>query len=244
MLTGFSGGKGAPGASLAVVNVGVALAASGRSVMAVDLDPAGGVLSAYLGADPTRGLWPLARSGEAPSAEGLAAQVQVLHGLPLIPGLPRASDAAGIDLVSVARVAAGLAPTVLVDAGRLPGAGAGVLEACDRIVLAVGADPVGILAAEQALVALSKQALGRAVLLVTGVTQRDDLRQVAGLLSLPVAGGIPWDPDEVRRARARPPPLGGRAGKAFGRAAQTLVPAAARPGAPALGREGLVADGA
>jgi MinD-like ATPase involved in chromosome partitioning or flagellar assembly len=244
VLIGFSGGKGAPGASLAVVNVGVALAASGRSVVAVDLDPAGGVLSAYLGGDPTRGLWPLARSGEPASAEGLAAQVQVLHGLPLIAGLPGASDAAGINLVAVAGVAAGLAPTVLIDAGRLPGDGGVILEVCDRIVLVVAADPVGILAAEQALVALSKEALARAVLVVMGATHRDELRQVAELLSLPVVGGIPRDPDALRRARAGQRPLGAKAAKAFGRVSQVLFPAAARPGAPAMGREGLVADGA
>ena len=243
MLIGFSGGKGAPGASLAVVNVGAALAASGRSVLAVDLDPAGGVLSAYLGGDPTKGLWPLARSGEAP-AESLRAQVQVLHGLPLIAGLPRASDAAGINLVSVARAAAPLAATVLVDAGRLPGDGAGVLEICDRIVLAVDSDPVGILAAEQALVALGMQASSRALLLVMGTTQRDDLRQVGELLGLPVMGGIPWDPQEVRRARSGQRPLAGRAAKAFGRVARMLLPSTPQPGAPALGREGLVADGA
>jgi MinD-like ATPase involved in chromosome partitioning or flagellar assembly len=244
VLIGFSGGKGAPGASLAVVNVGAALAASGRSVIAVDLDPAGGVLSAYLGGEPTRGLWPLARSGEAPSAESLAAQVQILHGLPLIAGLPRASDAAGINLASVARAAAALAPTVLVDAGRLPGDGAGVLEVCDRIVLAVAMDPVGILAAEQALVALSREASSRALLLVMGTTLRDDLRQVGELLGLPVMGGIPWDPDEVRRSRAGQRPLAGKAAKAFGRVARMLSPSMQQPGAPALGREGLVADGA
>ena len=38
--------------------------------------------------------------------------------------------------------------------------------------------------------------------------------------------------------------LGGRAGKAFGRVAQALFPSVQQPGAPALGREGLVADGA
>jgi hypothetical protein len=162
----------------------------------------------------------------------------------LVAGLPRASDAVGINLVAVARAAAGLAPNVLIDAGRLPGDGAAILEVCERIVLVVAADPVGILAAEQALVALSKEALARAVLLVMGATHRDELRQVAELLSLPVVGGIPRDPDALRRARAGQRPLGAKAGKAFGRVAQVLFPAAARPDAPAMGREGLVADGA
>jgi hypothetical protein len=42
----------------------------------------------------------------------------------------------------VARAAAGLASTVLIDAGRLPGASAGLLEVCERIVVVVAMDPL------------------------------------------------------------------------------------------------------
>ena len=244
MLIGFTAGKGAAGGTLAVANVGLALAAAGEWVWVLDLDPAGGVLAAYLGADPSFGLWPLARAGLEPTPERLAKQAQVRHRLPLIAGLPRASDAAGIDLIQVARVAAGCARLVLVDAGRLPGAGAPVLEACDRIVVVVAPDPVGILAAEQALVALSQAALGRVFLLVSGTTEAGELAQVGELLSAPVLGGIPWEPDEIRRARCEQRPVAGRARKAFARVAETFMPAT-RPAQGLRPRmEGLMTDGA
>ena len=223
MLIGFSSGKGAPGASLAVANIGVSLATAKHSVLAVDLDPAGGVLSAYLGGDPQRGLWPIAYAGAEPTPQAITEQVQVLHGLPVVGGLPRAGDAAGINLAEVARGAAGLAGVVLADAGRLPEARP-VLATCDRIVLVAVADPLGILAAEQALLSLGPALAGRVSLLVTGTTYVGELRQVADLLRVPVIAGIPWVPDEVRRRRRDQRPVTGKAEKAYQKVAASLLP--------------------
>lgn len=224
MLIGFTSGKGAPGATLAVANIGVALAAAGQSVLAVDLDPIGGVLAAYLGGAPGRGLFPLAYTHTPPTTENLASQVQVLHGLPVIAGLSRALDVAGIDLVQVARLVAGLAEVVLVDAGRVPGLSAVVLGTCDRTAVVVEADPVGILAGEQAVDSLPVSVFHRSGVLVTGTTDRAELAEVAELLHIPVIGAIPWDAAEVRRARQRQAPLGGKAGKAYAAVAATIAP--------------------
>jgi MinD-like ATPase involved in chromosome partitioning or flagellar assembly len=243
VLIGFTAGKGAPGASLAVVNIGAALAEAKRSVLALDLDPAGGVVSAYLGGEPTTGLWPLVRAGQQGAPDKLREQVQVLHGLPLIAGFPRASDTAGIDIVQIAQAARHLADIVLVDAGRLPGGGDCVLEECERIVLVVSLDAVGILAAEQALVALTQRALGRVSLLVSGSILTWELRQVSDLLGAEVLGGIPWVPHEVRRRRQDQAPLAGKAKKAFGKVAVGLVSSQVPPDPRLQAVHGLVADG-
>lgn len=242
MLIGFSSGKGAPGASLAVANIGASLATGKHSVLAVDLDPAGGVLSAYLGGDPQRGLWPIAYAGAQPTPQSITEQIQVLHGLPVLGGLPRASDAAGINLPEVARVAAGLAGVVLADAGRLPEARP-VLAVCDRIVVVAVADPLGILAAEQALVSLGPSLAGRVGLLVTGTTYVGELRQVADLLRVPVLAGIPWVPDEVRRRRRDQRPVTGKAQKAYHKVASSLVPMTVAESLPATTRKEVVVHG-
>jgi MinD-like ATPase involved in chromosome partitioning or flagellar assembly len=243
MLTGFTSGKGAPGATLALANIGVAGAARGERAIALDLDPAGGVLSAYLGGDPRKGLWPLVYGGVEPTPAALLEQVQTLHQLPLVGGLPRASDAAGIALGDVARAGARLAPNVLADAGRLPGPGLEVLAMCERIVVVVVRDAVGILAGEQVLQALGPGLRKRAAAIVTGATARDELAEVGELLGVQVLGGIPWDPDEVRRAREQQRPVTGRAARAYQRLAEVIVPSARAETAPAPSRK-VVADGA
>lgn len=243
MLTGFTSGKGAPGATLAVANLGAAGAARGENVLALDLDPVGGVLCAYLGGDPRKGLWPLAYAGAEPTPAALLDQVQVLHRLPVVGGLPRASDAAGINLADVARAGARLAPHVLADAGRLPGPGIEVLEQCERIVVVVVRDPVGILAGEQALQALGPRLRKRVAVMVTGATAKSELAEVAELLGEQVLGGIPWVPDDVRRSREEQRPVPGKAARAYERLADVIVPSAQAESAPVPSRK-VVADGA
>jgi MinD-like ATPase involved in chromosome partitioning or flagellar assembly len=243
MLTGFTSGKGAPGATLALANIGASAVARGENVLALDLDPLGGVLGAYLGGDPRRGLWPLAYAGAEPTPAALREQVQVLHRLALLGGLPRASDAAGINLADVARAGARLAPHVLVDAGRLPGPGVDVLAQCERIIVVVVRDPVGILAGEQALQALGPGLRRRVAVLVTGSTAQGELAEVGELLESQVLGGIPWDPDEVRRSREEQRPVAGKLARAYERLAELIVPSARAEAAPAPSRK-VVADGA
>jgi MinD-like ATPase involved in chromosome partitioning or flagellar assembly len=248
-VIGFTGGKGAPGVTLAVATIGVSMARAKRSVIAVDLDPAGGVLSAYLGADPERGLWPLARVGAEPTAERLAREVQRVEGLDLLAGLPRAGDAVGLDVVQAARVARGLAQTVLVDAGRLPGPGVAVLGVCDQVVLVVRPDAVGVLAAEQALVALGPGLTGRAVLLVSGLRGRRkrDLRELVAFLNLPLLGVVPWAPEDIRKARERQRQLAGAPAKALRKVSDALGSKGLRMSVVAHGTAGLgevIADGA
>jgi MinD-like ATPase involved in chromosome partitioning or flagellar assembly len=241
VLIGFASGKGSPGATLAVANIGVALAAAHHSALAVDLDPAGGVLSAYLGGHPAHGLWPLVYAGASVCPQNLSEQVEILHGLPFVGGFPRAADSVGIDIPRIARAAAGLAEVVLVDVGRIPGPGAPVLSVCDRIVLVVAADPLGILAAEQVVLSLGVVLAQRCVALVTGSTTRAELGEVADLLHVGVIGGIPWVPTEIRRARYEQRPLTGKAKKAFRQAAATLVPTTKRP-ARSTKRRSVIAD--
>lgn len=227
LVVGFTGGKNAPGTTFCVANVGLALARAGRSVLAVDLDPSGGLLAAYLGLSLRRGLYPLSRTkGPRPTPYQLRAEAEVRHGLAAVAGIPRAADADGIDFAAVAQSSRDLAAFVLVDAGRLPGPGLPILEACERVLVVVRPDPVGILAAEQALVALAEiEATPRTALVVSGLVRRraGELPDVRSLLGRPVVGVVPLAEREARRAREKQHPVGGAAGRAFERVGTALA---------------------
>jgi MinD-like ATPase involved in chromosome partitioning or flagellar assembly len=226
-LVALTGGKGAPGATWCTANLGVALARAGHDVLAIDLDPSGGVLGAYLGLGTGRGLWPLCRTtGPRPMAAGLEGEIEQRHGLKAIAGVLRATDAASVDPVAVADTARDLAALVLVDVGRLPGPPEArlVAAACDRILLVVDPTPVGMLAAEQALAHLGDVAR-RVALVVSGLARRrgGDLVDVRTLLSRPVAGTIPLVAAEARRAIEGQRPVAGAAARAFADLAAELA---------------------
>lgn len=217
---GFTSGKGSPGATWCLANTAAALARAGHRVLALDLDPCGGTLAAHLGLSLRRGLLPLARmKGPRPTPEDLRAEAEPRHGFEAVAGLPRASDAGCIDLPAVARAAGSLAPFVLADAGRLPGPGLPVLAACDRVLLVVRPDPAGILAAEQALVALEGAVPKRSVSLVaSGLIRRwmGDLADLRTLLGRPVTAVVPLVSREARRAATEQRPVRRGAARAFG----------------------------
>lgn len=230
MLVGLTSGKGSPGATWCLAHLGVALARAGHDVLAVDADPSGGALAAYLGHSPGKGLYPLARLGPRPTAEQLAAEAESRHGLRAVVGMPRASEAGRVDLVAVARAAAGLASFVLVDVGRLPGPGLPIVRVCDRVLLVVRPGPAGVLAGEQTLVALG-EASAKVALVVSGTRRQraGEVPELQALLRRPVAAVLPFD----RRAwvaEEEQRPVRGRSAKAFDRLAA---------GVAGVGRKGL-----
>lgn len=232
MLIALTSGKGSPGATWCTANLGVALART-HDTLAVDADPSGGALAAYLGYSPSRGLHPLSRHGVRPTTEQLAGEVESRHGLRAIAGMPRAFDPELLDLPALATAASGLASVVLVDIGRLPGPGLPAVAACDRVLVVVRPGPAGVLAAEQALVALDGAgASTKVALVVSGLRRRHrrDVTQVSELLGRPVVAVIPLADRETAAAADELRPVKGKVSKVFARLAATTADHVAVPG--------------
>lgn len=247
MVIAVTSGKGSPGATWCAANLGVALARA-HNTLVLDADPSGGMLAAHLGYSPSGGLYPLSRHGVRPTTDQLAAEAETRHGLRAVAGMPRAFDTALLDLKALAVAAGGLAQIVLVDIGRLPGAGLLAVAACDRVLLVVGPGPKGVLGAEQALVALDAAgALAKVAVVVSGLRrrQRGDLPELRGLLGRPVAAVIPYDGKEAARASDELRPVRGKTAKVFAQLASTVAVQAAAagvvwvPARPARGRRRL-----
>jgi MinD-like ATPase involved in chromosome partitioning or flagellar assembly len=223
VLIALTSGKGSPGATWCLANLGVALART-RPVLALDADPAGGALAAHLGYSPRAGLYPLSRHGLRPTAEQLAAEVEQRHGLAAIAGMPRAFGAEVLDLPALLASARSLAPTVLVDVGRLPGPGLAAIVGCEAALVVVRPGPSGVLAAEQALLAIAGAAPNLPLqLVVSGLRRRPHLADVQAILGPSVLGVIPWVPAEAARAGDEQRPVQGKAHKAFAQLAQALA---------------------
>jgi MinD-like ATPase involved in chromosome partitioning or flagellar assembly len=245
-LVVVTGGKGGPGATTLAVGLAGAWAAAGRSVLLVDLDPAGGDLAAHLvvGSDALRrGVAPLAALGAAgidPEAV-LAESTEVLPGMRLLVGVHRAdtsgllSPRVGTAIAQAACQAPGV-ELVVVDPGRLlpSSVAAAAVGLTEIAVLAVRADVPGALAAQRAFDAAGDADGLRPV--AVGVRRRSaaDVAELAEALGRPAAGVIPADPRGVRRALERGQPPGrGRLGRAYAALAAEL---AAAEGQAAPGR--------
>lgn len=234
-LVVVTGGKGGPGATTLAVGLAGGLAAGGRGVLLMDLDPAGGDVAAHLPAEPHRGVLPLlSLTGGAVGPEEVAAEsVAVGEHVWVLPGLPR-PEVIGGGLLSpeaarAVAVAASQLPDleiVVVDAGRLlPGSvAASVLEVAEFGVLAARPDYLGALSARRALDA-APRAL-RLLPVAVGVRRRwlGDLAELEQVLGRPLAETVPSSAREARRAiEAGIAPTGGRLGRAYARLANNLL---------------------
>jgi Mrp family chromosome partitioning ATPase len=234
-LVVVTGGKGGPGATTLAVGLAGAWAAAGRSVLLVDLDPAGGDVAAHLPVtDVRRGVAPLlgSASGRLDPTGVRAECTQVGWGLQVLVGLP-GPDTGGLlrpeATVGLLRAVRGVAGVelVVVDPGRLlPGSPAAVaLGLAEVRVLAARAELPGALAAQRALAAAGPHA---ATILVVGVAapRPADAAELAHALGHPLAGVIPTDSRALRRAlQTGRPPTSGRLGRAYAGLAARLHPA-------------------
>jgi Mrp family chromosome partitioning ATPase len=238
-LVVVTGGKGGPGATTLAVGLAGAWAAAGRSVLLVDLDPAGGDVAAHLPVpDVRRGVAPLLGlpAGQLDPAAVRAESTPVGWGLRVLVGLP-GPDTGGLlrpdatlALIQAARAVVGV-ELLVVDPGRLlPGSvAAGTLGLAEVRVLAARADLPGALAAQRALAA-TQHASVLAVVAVA-VQRPADAAEFAHALRRPLAGVIPADPRGVRRAlQTGQPPTSGRLGHAYATLAALLHPAGGRSG--------------
>jgi Mrp family chromosome partitioning ATPase len=251
-LVVVTGGKGGPGATTLAVGLAGAWVAAGRSVLLVDLDPAGGDVAAHLPvADVRRGVAPLLGSttGHLDPAAVWAESTQVAWGLRVLVGLPR-PDTGGLlrpqaatGLLRAARGVAGV-ELVVVDPGRLlpRSVAAASLGLAEVRVLAARAELPGALAAQRALAATPHAA----TILVVGVAvpRPADAAELAHALGRPLAGVIPADPRGVRRAlQTGQPPTSGRLGRAYAGLAAQLHPAGRRAGRRGRARRGALGPG-
>jgi MinD-like ATPase involved in chromosome partitioning or flagellar assembly len=227
-LVVVTGGKGGPGATTLAVGLAGAWAVAGRSVLLVDVDPAGGDVAAHLLVGPEalrRGVAPLAALGAAQIDPGavLAESTQLTRGIRVLVGVHRAdskgllSPWTGVAVAEVACQVPGV-DLVVVDPGRLlpESVAAAMVALAEVAVLAVRADVPGALAAQRAFDAAGDP--DRLAPVAVGVRRRAaaDVAELAEALGRPVAGVIPADPRGVRRAvETGQPPRTGRLGRAY-----------------------------
>jgi MinD-like ATPase involved in chromosome partitioning or flagellar assembly len=240
-LVVVTGGKGGPGATTLAVGLAGAWAVGARRVLLVDLDPAGGDVAAHIAVGPIRGRGVaavLAAAGSvgrvephavAAEAIGVAANLEVLVGLPRADAAGLLRGEAGVAVVQAARRVAGV-EMVVVDAGRLlPGSvAAGLLGLSGAVgVLAVRADVPGALAAQRALLVAADATPIRLVLVAVGVRRRlsGDVAELAAALEHPVSAVIPaWRRSLNRAVQMGQLPTAGRLGRAYQRLAAALWP--------------------
>jgi MinD-like ATPase involved in chromosome partitioning or flagellar assembly len=241
-LVVVTGGKAGPGTTTLAVGLAGAWAASGRRVLLVDLDPAGGDVAAHIsvGEIRGRGVAAVLAAGGRVEPGGVAAEaVEVAVGLRVLIGLPRA-DAAGLlrpevgsAVVQAARQVSGV-EVVLVDGGRLlPGSVAQALLGLPGAVgvLAARADVPGALAAQRALLVAAEATTTPLALVAVGVRRRmsGDVAELAAALEHPVSGVVPaWRRQLGRAIQTGQLPTGGRLGRAYQTLAAALWPPEAR----------------
>lgn len=198
--------KGSPGATTAAATLAVAARVTGEPTLLVELDPSGGDVR-LLADEPVGEPNLLDVAGELrhgvgatpATTEALAAQaIDVLPGLPGFVAPAGAADAA----TAVASIGdrwttafQGFEGTVVIDAGRWDP----TQETAGRIA---GHDVVGLVVRPTAasveharhMVAQVRRAAGRPVAAVVVGERPYDAEAVAGVLDLPLAGALAWDP--------------------------------------------------
>jgi MinD-like ATPase involved in chromosome partitioning or flagellar assembly len=238
-LVVVTGGKAGPGATTLAVGLAAAWATAGRSVLLVDLDPAGGDVAAHISVGEIRGRGVaavLAAGAGRVEPRGVAAEaVEVAAGLRVLVGLPRADGAgllrpeAAVAVVQAARQVAEVEVAVA-DAGRLgPGSVAQALLGLPGAVgvLAARADVPGALAAQRALLVAAETTTRPLALVAVGVRRRmsADVAELAQALEHPVSGVIPAYRRQLGRAvQTGKPPTTGRLGRAYQTLAAALWP--------------------
>lgn len=214
-------GKGSPGCTFVAINLAAAIAAEAGNALLADLDPNGADVSAYLGLDPRRGLYPLMRlEGRLPSQESLLREAEPRDGLLCIGGFSRGQDADIEVIRSVLEVSREAAVTVVADLGRVSTQTADLFRSADLVLIAVRPDLIGAYGAERAIEVLKGSGIAeaKAGAVITGWEWRraGDLAEAVQAVPARVIGTIPLDRREARRALAQQQPLQrGSAARAF-----------------------------
>ncbi|MFI7208445.1 hypothetical protein [Micromonospora aurantiaca (nom. illeg.)] len=197
MLVVVASVSGAPGVSTAAL--GLAALWPGRPGLLVEADPCGGVVAARFGVRQEPGLAALAAAARHGLPSGGPAQfVQSLPvGVHAVVGPGAAETAAGAVSVLAAQpeAVAGLAPVVVVDAGRLyPGSPAhGLLRRVDALVLVTAGGTEHLDHLDTRLAALRASMRTRVVGLAVAGKTRYTAEEISGRLGVPVWAHLPSD---------------------------------------------------
>lgn len=209
-------GKGSPGATFVAVNLATALARAKQNAVLLDLDPAGGDLSCYLGLDPRRGLYPLLRmEGSVFEPSRLLAEAEERSGFHVVGGFPEASELVSPEVLGGAFAAARAPDRIVVaDIGRVATTNMSIAAQAELVLLVVKADLVSVLGAERALRQLEAAGTDRKRIgaVVSGHERRRpaDLAEVGEALRLPIVGAVPADRRGARKALIAQQPVGTR----------------------------------
>ncbi|MGY4898621.1 hypothetical protein ACWEEK_23940 [Micromonospora aurantiaca (nom. illeg.)] len=197
MLVVVASVSGAPGVSTAAL--GLAALWPSRPGLLVEADPCGGVVAARFGVRQEPGLAALAAAARHGLPSGGPAQfVQSLPlGVHAVVGPGAAETAAGAVSVLAAQpeAVAGLAPVVVVDAGRLyPGSPAhGLLRRVDALVLVTAGGTEHLDHVDTRLAALRASMRTRGVGLAVAGKTRYTSEEISSRLGVPVWTHLPSD---------------------------------------------------
>ncbi|MEU2610655.1 hypothetical protein ABZ570_03580 [Micromonospora sp. NPDC007271] len=197
MLVVVASVSGAPGVSTAAL--GLAALWPGRPGLLVEADPCGGVVAARFAVRQEPGLAALAAAARHGLPSGGPAQfVQSLPvGVHAVVGPGAAETAAGAVSVLAAQpeAVAGLAPVVVVDAGRLyPGSPAhGLLRRVDALVLVTAGGTEHLDHVDTRLAALRASLRTRGVGLAVAGKTRYTSEEISGRFGVPVWAHLPSD---------------------------------------------------
>jgi flagellar biosynthesis protein FlhG len=241
-VTLLTSGKGGVGTSVLSLNLAVALAQAGRSVILIDADLGRANLDLLAGVSPSSDLGDVLMSKSAPAD----ALIGVIPGLRLMAGAHglRTTDAALADAPGrVASLIADLRPSadeILIDAGTGLGPATARLAPADRVLLVATPEPTALADSHAALLRLRRapDAPGpRLQALINGAYSaaeardslqhlRDDAREFLGLVLEPL-GYVRHDTRVPKAVRLRRPLLlgtgGGPAAKDLRRLAADLL---------------------
>jgi CheY-like chemotaxis protein/MinD-like ATPase involved in chromosome partitioning or flagellar assembly len=201
-ILGFMGAKGGCGATTVALNVAVALARQGKSVVAIELSPYRAGLTLHLRASPRRDVADLfALAPDQINATELRKRlVATDFGVQFLFAPQEARQCGYPDPECVAallRAAAGMAAFVVVDLAATPGPAHGACaQMCDPFLAVMEREPAGVAAGKNLMSLLDTWGLEKRAMAAVLVTKNPmsayvSTTQASAELGVPVAGVIP-----------------------------------------------------
>lgn len=239
-VIGICSGKGSPGATFVAVNLAAAMSRAGDEVLLLDLDRSGGDITAYLGLDPRRGLYPLLRmNGGVSQPDQLLREAEMRHGFLCIGGFPEDAAVDSTTLVHALKIAKGSGKAVIADLGRVDQQSTALAREVDLLVVVVRPDLVSVLGAERAMRILRTACEPKRLRAIVTEVERKrpgDIKEVADAIHTPALGSIRLDRRAARWTVVSQAPI------QKGRLARTFASLATTARTQVLGTESQPAE--